>query len=293
MTAWRLLWVMILVGSIGGCAVPRTSPPTSPPSDERQFANWPSLLDEFRFKWTASPGIDVTTGPAMIVRAYLESYAVAQSTLDADNVYPGFNRATPENLPREGNYQLQFVNIRPMGPPFTSGPEDATPKYGYETFHFLELTPAGRGYRGIVCSGHYATFVASRSHPGKFFSVAARDGDALPFPRNSSGVSAHQVELTQDDPRIGADAPPNVVMPQDGPQPAPDQDVFGNWFITAAGGQFWGPKNDPKSFRPQLRKRCEDAMPTPTAERLAIITGFKDSPPPHGDPIPGWPTKSQ
>jgi hypothetical protein len=34
-------------------------------------------------------------------------------------------------------------------------------------------------------------------------------------------------------------------------------------------------------------------MPTPTAERLAIMTGFKDQPPPHGEVIPGWPAKAQ
>jgi len=34
-------------------------------------------------------------------------------------------------------------------------------------------------------------------------------------------------------------------------------------------------------------------MPQPEAERIAMMTGFKDQPPPHGEAIPGWPAKSQ
>ena len=31
----------------------------------------------------------------------------------------------------------------------------------------------------------------------------------------------------------------------------------------------------------------------PAAERIAMMTGFKDQPPPHGEAIPGWPAKVQ
>jgi hypothetical protein len=34
-------------------------------------------------------------------------------------------------------------------------------------------------------------------------------------------------------------------------------------------------------------------MPFPEAERIAMMTGFKDQPPPHGEAIPGWPAKAQ
>jgi hypothetical protein len=84
-----------------------------------------------------------------------------------------------------------------------------------------------------------------------------------------------------------------VTGSQQGPLPAPDQDVFGNWFITGAGDAFWGPKNDPNSFRHDLEERCEAAMPIPASERIAMMTGFKDQPPPHGEAIPGWPAKTQ
>jgi hypothetical protein len=228
----------------------------------------------------------------MVVRAYLESYGVAELTLNAENGYPGFDRATPENLPRDGNYLFQLVNVRPLGYPSKSAPADAVPYFGFEALHFLELTPVGNGYRAIVCSGDYAKFVASKTRPGKFISVVS-DKDGQPYARGSSGVFVNQVELTQHDPRVGANPPAPQTVPQIGPLPAPDQDVFGNWFITGADGSFWGPKNDPKSFRHDLEARCEAAMPTPAAERIAMMTGFKDQPPPHGEAIPGWPAKAQ
>jgi hypothetical protein len=285
---------VVALVALGGCGAPAEAPtPESSSQPGQMFPNWPPLLNDFRFHWSAEPGIDVTTGPAMVVRAYLESYDVAQATFNADISYPGFSRATPENLPHEGNYEWQLVNVRPMGYPFTAKPEDAKPRFGYKPLHFLELSPTDTGYRAVVCSGEYAEFVASETHPGRFISVDVSDKDGQPYARGSSSVFVHQVELTQHDPRVGPNPPAAPTTPQRGPLPAPEQDVFGNWFITAASNSYWGPKNDLKSLRRDLEKRCEAAMPTPAAERIAMMTGFKDQPPPHGEAIPGWPAKAQ
>lgn len=294
MIVLRWLSVCVTATLLAACGPPTQapSPETSTPPGQL-FPNWPTLLNDFRFQWTAEPGIDVTTGPAMVVRAYLESYSVGQVTFNADNVYPGFNRATPENQPRDGNFLWQLVNVRPMGHPFTATPEDARPHFGYEAFHFLELAPGGTGYRAIVCSGSYAEFVASRTRPGKFHSVGVSDDSGQPYARGSSDVFAHQIELTQHDPRVSSNPPAPQSIPQRGPLPAPDQDVFGNWFITGASLSRWGLFKDPRSLRPELELRCEAAMPLSEAERLAMMTGFKDQPPPHGDAIPGWPTKAE
>ena len=59
------------------------------------------IIERFSVPLVGEPGIDVTTGPAMIVRAYLESYTVGQDTFDAENVYPGSIARHP-NEPREG-----------------------------------------------------------------------------------------------------------------------------------------------------------------------------------------------
>jgi hypothetical protein len=290
MTMLRWISFIFVLALIGACGDPAESPTTDSSSEPSQlFPNWPPWFNDWRFHWTSERGIDVTIGPAMVVRAYLESYAVAQATFNADNVYPGFNRATPENQPREGNFLWQLVNIRPMGHPFTATPKEAQPHFGYKSFHFLELTPAGAGYRAIVCSGNFGNFIASGTRPGKFVSVDVSDKTGEPYARGSSGVSAHQIELTQHDPRVGPNPAAPQTVPQRGPLPAPDQDVFGNWFITGASLDRWGLFKDPRSFSPDLEQRCEAAMPVPETERLAIMNGFKDKPPPHGEAIPGWP----
>jgi hypothetical protein len=225
----------------------------------------------------------------MVVRAYLESYEVAQMTSDPSNTYPGFDRATPENQPRVGNYEYQLIAVRPFSLPTPEADRNAAAQFGYEAFHFLELTPIANGFRAIVCSGSYANFVESEAKQGQFISVAADPKTGEPRRPGFTGVYAHQVELAKGDPRVGGDAPPEPSVPQAGPEPAPNADVFGDWFITGAGLSHWGPVNGPNPLQPALDDRCAQAMPQGEAERLQILTGFKDQPPAHGEAIPGWP----
>jgi hypothetical protein len=275
-----------------GChAQSSDTPPTADTAPRQLYPNWPPLLNDFRFHWTAAPGIDITTGPAMVVRAYLEAYNTAWFTLNPDNVFPGFHRATPENQNPAGDFLWQLVHIRPLGRGYTKTAKDARPHFGYQALHFLELTPIENGFRAVLCSGDYAHFVESTARPGKFVSIGANEETAQPDGEDDSGVYPTQVELTQREPRIGPNPPP-----QRGPAPAPDQDVFGNWFFTGASSSYWGPGSDRNAGEfpsADLKQRCEAAMPTPAAERIAMMTGFKDQPPPHGDAIPGWPAKSQ
>jgi hypothetical protein len=296
----RIFLVIALIASVGivsGCHTGGTkSPPTSSNSPAQLSPNWPPLLNDFRFHWTAEPGIDITSGPAMVVRAYMESFGVATFTLNPDNVYPGFNRATPENQEAEGDFLWQLVQIRPLGSGYTKTAKDARPHFGYEALHFLELTPIGDGYRAIVCSGEYAHFVESTTKPGKFVSIGVNEETGQLYRPGDKGVYPYQIDLTQHDPRLRPNPPAPVTAPQRGPAPAPDQDVFGDWFFTGASASYWGPSNDRTAGEfppPHLKQRCADAMPTPEAERLAIMTGFKDQPPPHGNAIPGWPAKAQ
>ena len=140
-----IIAALTAVTVVSACNTDPTEPPSTtgtPP--ERISPNWPPLLNDFRFHWTAAPGIDVTTGPAMIVRAYLESYNTAWFTLNLDNLFPGFRRATPENQESVGDFLWQLVNIRPLGRGFTKTAKDARPHFGYQDLHFLELTPVGK-----------------------------------------------------------------------------------------------------------------------------------------------------
>jgi hypothetical protein len=282
---------------ISACDTQTTeTPPTAETAPGQRYPNWPPLLNDFRFHWSAEPGIDTTVGPAMVARAYMESYGVATFTLNTDNLFPGFRRTTPENQKPEGDFLWQLVHIQPLGRGYTKTAKDARAHFGYEALHFLELTPAGNGYRAIVCVGEYAHFIESPARPGKFVSVDVNQDTAQPFKPGDSGVYPMQIDLTQHDPRVGPNPPAPVTTPQRGPAPAPVQDVFGDWFFTGASSSHWGPSSDRTSAgfpAPELKQRCEAAMPTPTAERLAMMTGFKDQPPPHGEAIPGWPAKAQ
>ncbi|OBF40761.1 hypothetical protein A5724_06770 [Mycobacterium sp. ACS1612] len=296
----RILAIIAVIAAItlsSGCDTNTTkSSSTASNSPAQLYLNWPPLLNDFRFHWTAEPGIDVTTGPAMVVRAYMEAYNTAWYTLNLDNLWPGFRRATPENQEPQGDFLWQLVSIRPLGSGYTKTAKDARPHFGYQVLHFLELTPMGNGYRAIVCSGEYAHFVESTARPGKFISIGVNEDTAQPFRPGDNGVFPYQIALTQHDPRIGPNPPAPVTVPQRGPAPAPDTDVFGNWFITGASSSYWGPSNDPNARdfpSPELIQRCGAAMPVPEAERIAIMTGFKDQPPQHGEAIPGWPAKAQ
>lgn len=283
---------IVTVALLSACATTSQPGPvsTTGTAPTRSYPNWPTLVDDFRFQWSAEPGIDLTEGPAVVVRAYVESYNIAIFTADSNNVYPGFMRATPANQTYREATALQLTGIRPLGEGYTVTPRDARPHFGSMQFHLLEITPAADGLEVLACIGDYANFIESDIEPGKFVSVAAIQSNAAPRP--DTGVRPLRITMTQHDPRVGPNAPAPVSAPQEGPAPAPDQDVFGNWFITGASFGGWGPKDAPEPTRwppASLKQRCSQAMPQNEAERLSIITGFKDKPPPHGDAAPGWP----
>lgn len=266
--------------------------PASPvtASAEGTYQNWPTLLDDFRFHWSADSSIDLTSAPASVIRAYLESFTIANITFDPHNAYPGFERATPENQSSSArDYLWQLVHVRPLGEGSFMKPDQARPQFGYELWHILELTPSGTGYRAIVCNGDYARFVKSTDRPGTFISIGTDDRTGEPFPKGDSGVGVRRVEITQGDPRVGENAPATPENPQEGPAPAPAQDVFGDWFITGSSGSFWGSADNRTDVSSDYQQRCEAAMPDPPEVRRDMMTGFKDQPPPPGRATPGWP----
>ncbi len=288
-TAVAIALISLTVGCGGDASPPGES---STPVQPGQEPNWPNALSQFRFHWTSPPDIDLTAGPAVAVRAYLESYATASLTFDKNNVYPGFTEATPENSPQEGNYSYEHVAVRPLFWLRGNAPK-TVPHYGYNTNHLLDLTIADGGYQATVCVGEYTQFVPSKLRPGKYISVGSsetKDGVA-PFPGGPfAGISTWRITLNQSGPT------PNGLPPQQksqrGPLPAPATNVFGPWFIAGSSTMGWGPSLDPasKAFpSADLQRRCADSMPDNEAERLDIMTGFKDQPSPPGDAEPGWP----
>lgn len=259
-----------------------------------KFANYPAEANDFRFHWSAAPEIDLETGPSVAVRAYIESMRLAAfAGGDTSVVYPGFMHATPENTePGTGEgdlYQLEHVQPETRAEYEAEGLKYVERQvYGYQPTHILSILPQGEGYRATICLGAYSVYRTDDADRSRYFSTAA-DATTGQMLRDDSDIQFWRVELTENNPRV-ADAEPSHVAPQVGPLPAPLDDVFGKWFITGSSQGLWGPPGQGEDIEtPELRRQCEDAMPDDASARMAMATGFHDSPPPHGEPIPGWP----
>lgn len=291
----------IVVACNGGTddATRNTTPtPSAPRLPQPLFSNYPAVANDFRFHWSAASGIDLATGPAVPLRAYLESMRLAAFTGgDPTVVYPGFMRATPENQPILGAgdpFQLQFVRPKTRAQYEANGWKYVERQvYGYQPTHILSLDEQGDGYRATLCLGAYSVYRPTLDDPKKFVSTAADDSTGAIRSDGRDMVQVWRIELSDRDSRA-VDPPSAMSQPQIGPLPAPVNDVFGKWFITGTSqGQLWGPSGQGEDVEtPELRQQCEAAMPDDAATRGAMATGFHDAPPPHGDPIPGWPAAS-
>lgn len=278
-----------------GCSSPGAEPTSSPSAKSAlptsMYRNWPPEAEEFRFHWSASPGIDLETGSAVAVRAYLESYRlIGLAGGDLSAAYPGFLRATPENVQAQDPGDLfQLGHLRPDTRPERETGEQVDIErryYGYQPTHILSLLPEGNGYRATVCVGAYSVY---RAADHRFSSIAADPQTGRPWYKNQENVEVWRVELT-DKGSAANDATPSPSSPQRGPLPAPTEDVFGRWHFTGTSSGLWGPNGNGEDVDPPaIRQQCEDAMPDDASARAAMASGFHDAPPPHGDPIPGWP----
>ncbi|CAN5465372.1 hypothetical protein BH10ACT3_BH10ACT3_13360 [soil metagenome] len=232
------------------------------------------------------------------MRAYLESYRLVDFTGEMTAAYPGFLRATPKNGPSgAAGAPIELGSIRPMPPTeptATGGPPSHPDIYGYAPYFVASLAPVGDGFRAFVCEGDYSVFRADRADPNKFRSIVTRDGSAEPPRGDLYGINIGRIELTNMDSRVPTDHPAAPSAPQIGPAPAPNVDVFGAWFVTAASFTLWGEIGGAQDIAtPELEQKCADNMPDDASARKAMYTGAHDQPPPHGDPIPGWPAEAK
>ncbi|MET0996572.1 MAG: hypothetical protein ABWY20_22020 [Mycobacterium sp.] len=284
MTApWRRVAMAVLALSLlAGCSSePAVAPPQSPPS----YPNWPESLADFRFRWTAEPGVDLLTGPAVPLRAFLESFRVGDFTKDLDgpdpgfSSYPGFLDAVTRPTGVEGPIPFQITHAWPF-PGSNSADE---PSYGNEYFHVLKLDPIDGGYRAYVCDGQYNVLRRDRKTP-KYVSILGSSD-------RYSVAKVWRVEL-----RGPVPAGPGAV-PQQGPNPAPIDDVFGDGQITASDHGVWGMSGslESRSAGPianELHARCLGLMPHSPAEQVALADSEHDSPPTAEPAVPGWPASA-
>lgn len=242
-------------------------------NDEPRIDRSSGPLAEMRYQWTASPGIDLLTGPGVPIRAFMESRLDAQTMGSLDYAYPGFDRAVAPKL-ADGGQDILTNNLRP---------EDTEPvsaiRVGNNRFRIESVTRDGQTVTAILCNYRYG--MALEQENGQFVSVSHKLV-------NDDGIDAMLLRLT---------APPdgsnNPLPPQNGPAPAPSVDVFGDWRITGFLNGFFGPAPGYDSIWPTFdadTAKCVAEAPDPPERRAFLIQGeHPRSDFPTSPPSPGWP----
>lgn len=299
MIGWRsVVSASLALGIVVACAPSEKPDVRQMPSNETQSVKRPDKLSDFRFRWTAEPGIDLYSGAAVPLRAYAESWRVAQMMSDMSAAYPGFERAVPANReltdhsPRDAPaYMLTFV--RPymdeeLDEVYTDQPRYESKRfYGNEYFHILSLDEVDGGWRAYLCDGLYDMY---RDDADGYGPVTGLRGWAGPPKEPMKAIRVWHVEMAA--PESSA-----AIAPQRGPNPAPMDDVFSSWRIRgAAPDSKWesapgfGGSDYHETFADFERRRqqCSDRLPDGREARNA--GGRSINTKPDTQPaVPGWP----
>lgn len=262
-----ILTVLAMTSGIAGCSFFGDSAP--------QLDRWGGPLSELRVQWASASDLDLTTGVAVPVRAYVESRWLAQRQGSLEYGYPGFLDATPPNAdgpPFGANFRRPEANNQVQSPFF-----------GNETFRIMSIREEGRNVTATVCRYNYT--VALKNDDGSYSSVVSL-GSAEP-----RGIEVNRVLLV---------APADQGQPQPamkGPEAAPSENVFGGWSIEAYQDSLFMPGPGLTSVWPTYDAdltACVDAAPDSPERRAFLSEG--DHPRedfPTSAPSPGWPTASQ
>ena len=295
--------VVVFIAGCHSTPKPPTPPPTS--SANVNVGQWPEKLADFRFRWTAEPGIDLTAGNAVPLRAYLESWLVVHYTDDVQFGYPGFQRATPPPIAMGSPDVLDTPyaqrEIRESrGRSLFNDPGQRI--VGNEELHLLRMEPLANGFRAFLCD---ATFNAYKQAPGATQYVPIMSSPGVQ-PTDVENMAVWRIEFSDKDPRVGATPPAAPAVSQEGPLPAPRDDVFGPWFVTGAyhvGGwvdsdhpglkpgtpEYDQPFREAQDAERAMRQQCLDRYPLNADERADRGSAVLDSAPPVEPADPGWP----
>ncbi|AXN45017.1 hypothetical protein DSM43518_05008 [Mycobacterium marinum] len=210
-------FLAVAVLLVGGCGSGGRSGEGSASTSAAPPAGWPAALDDFTMVWTAEPGIDVTAWPAVVVRAYTESFVLASIMNDDKYLYPGFRQSVDPNKSIDDPIGTQYLWPRKYYP--------QRPWVGTQREHILSVTASGRDITVIVCE--YTFGAASEGRFGRRYAPRAVGPD--PY----KGIESLRITMT-------APAKPVLPLPaQQGPARAPSVDVFAGWRITShQGGWF-------------------------------------------------------
>lgn len=258
---------IIAVLSGTGCTSNRQSGQT--PTATAHPGGWPATLNDFTVVWTAEPGIDVITSPAVAVRAYTESYLLASITSDGKYLYPGFKQAVDPNQPEGHPTGTQYLW------PKTDEPQH--PWVGTAQEHILSINTSGRDLTVVTCE--YLFGAAAQGRNQGYTPMIAQ-------PPPDSGIYPARITMT-------APEPPGPQMdPQRGPARAPSTDVFNGWRITSHQGGYFALSGIGAEWPNHNQDR--DACLAKAPQHPDLLRGgeYPRSAFPTQPPSPGWPASS-
>lgn len=279
-SACAALIIALVAFTISSCNSRHDSAHESPTPPAAEFPNLTPLAANMRFHWSADPGIDLYKGPAVPIRAYLESFFLINLLANPDAGYPGFKRAVP--YPPDGVFNIKRINNpAPRIDQSTSviGPYLDKPLYGVDYLHILRITPIPDGFSTRVCVAEQGLYLVT---PEKKYRPMFSGSELKPW--------VMRVDFSDQTPTTGPPAPASPTAPQRGPLPAPAEDVFGPWVATAGRPlpEWFTPDGksgkDPETDA--LEQQCTTSMQTPG---LQLPGPTFENPPPAPAPVPGWP----
>lgn len=243
-----------------GCTPKKTPIPITPP------AGWPDSASDFTVEWTGEPGIDLTFGAAVVVRAYMESYYLAHITGDNRFLYPGFQQSVDADDPSgpDGTHELW---------PDTNSPDTWVGTFQH---HLLRVEQSGRDVMvvGCVYTGDSGGLVGDGLQPHR--------GGLGP----AAAVSTFRVMLHTpegDQPSLPA---------QHGPSRAPFDNVFDGWRVTNFQGGYlllahWeGNYTDKQACMARYGDAARNS-------KLVVGATYPKSAFPVLPAVPGWPARSK
>lgn len=205
-------------------------------------AGWPDDYKNFTIVWTGEKAVDLVTGPAPAVRAYIESFFLVRLTGDDKYLYPGFDGAVADEWrPGTGD---------PAGKPWV----------GTVTNHLLSLSRNDSDVSVIGCMYTYGA--ASPDGKGEY------EAHGAPIGAPEGGISAFKVTLAGNSGTAGA------IPPQTGPARTPVDDVFSGYRVTGYwGGYFEGDSMNNWNWpeREQATEECIAKAPDPFERRNYLL----------------------
>lgn len=187
--------VLCAVLALAGCGSARESGTAVPEPSQASDHVPPDFNTTFR--WIPSAALDLSAPEGTFVRAFVESFEIANAAQSTSWGYPGFSDAAPSNI-------AQMLTVYP------SKVSEATPSVGTVFFSALRREESAFGTRIVLCRYGYSS---------------VRDGEG-PSAWSSRVDTPRPVEI---DVRQQASAPPVKVR---GSARTPGANVFGGWYAS-------------------------------------------------------------